>query len=431
MRDMRKLTELLENSVNKAKFSVWGLGSVTQNKLKILSKDRRKNGRIGPFSKEFNQMSKIEINDGHISDLVVELNSVLNVYLNPKTGCIGNGLVYVIGGSIKEYTLAEYAKILIKGAAALGSERMVELLDGWINGEPLRYRENIVLEGIVIDGDSKLEEGMHLMELPDLNKNLRPSPNILIDMYTMDYPKGVVLSVEFEQSPALYKPEGMTPWEPLERSFELVCKIPGTSINSICKSISLACNHYVRRSVSWLDFGELSELSESSAGIARSGMSTTTKAIPFSHDHLTEARKIFSLYHANKKKKTSLDVAIDWWMRSKLENQPHQSSDYKLIELRIALEALYLRERSSEISFRLPIHAAWHLGTDYSQREYYYETLRKVYKDASCVIHAKELSYKEKDWERFSVAQDICREGILKRLEESEEPKWEKLILNP
>ena len=36
-----------------------------------------------------------------------------------------------------------------------------------------------------------------------------------------------------------------------------------------------------------------------------------------------------------------------------------------------------------------------------------------------------------KNQELFSGGQDICRKGILKRLEEPEKPKWEELILGP
>ena len=181
----------------------------------------------------------------------------------------------------------------------------------------------------------------------------------------------------------------------------------------------------------WNDYGELRELTGSTSSMSVRNISPPTKAVTFVMKHFNNMLKIVPIYFAAEKKKTGLDVAIDWWIRSKIDSRPYQPKHYKLIELRIALEALYLRGSSSDISSRLPIHAAWHLGTDYSERKHYHKTLRKVYKDASSVIHAREISYKKEDWWRFSLAQNICRKGILKRLEELEEPKWEELILDP
>ena len=61
----------------------------------------------------------------------------------------------------------------------------------------------------------------------------------------------------------------------------------------------------------------------------------------------------------------------------------------------------------------------------------YRETLRKVYDDSSRAVHGGKLKHAAKNQELVSGGQDICRKGILKRLEEPEKPKWEELILGP
>ena len=65
------------------------------------------------------------------------------------------------------------------------------------------------------------------------------------------------------------------------------------------------------------------------------------------------------------------------------------------------------------------------------QRREYRETLRKVYDDSSRAVHGGKLKHAAKNQELVSGGQDICRKGILKRLEEPEKPKWEELILGP
>ena len=57
------------------------------------------------------------------------------------------------------------------------------------------------------------------------------------------------------------------------------------------------------------------------------------------------------------------------------------------------------------------------------------ETLRKAYRDSSSAVHGGKLRYAAKDPGFVSSAQDICRDGIVKRLGETERPKWDEMIL--
>ena len=70
------------------------------------------------------------------------------------------------------------------------------------------------------------------------------------------------------------------------------------------------------------------------------------------------------LYRSSNKLNSSdrkkLRIPIDRWMKSKTSGEP----DDKIIDLGIAFEALYLSEieEKTELSLRLRLHAAWHLG---------------------------------------------------------------------
>ena len=103
----------------------------------------------------------------------------------------------------------------------------------------------------------------------------------------------------------------------------------------------------------------------------------------------------------------------------------------KFIELRIALEALYLQGKGTrgEMGFRLANYGAWHLGADFAERRKYRTLLSRVYREASGAVHTAEVADTEANRELLSEAQDLCRMGILKRLDEGKAPDWDELIL--
>ena len=101
----------------------------------------------------------------------------------------------------------------------------------------------------------------------------------------------------------------------------------------------------------------------------------------------------------------------------------------RFIELRIALEALYLKDRAGEMKFRLTTYGAWHLGGDLDERRKYHDTLRQTYDLASKAVHAGTLENTPENRELLKTAQDLCRDGILKRLKEGQEPNWNDMIL--
>ena len=130
---------------------------------------------------------------------------------------------------------------------------------------------------------------------------------------------------------------------------------------------------------------------------------------------MEQARDIHVKRHVDGKTCPRLDTAISRWLKSKRFMEP--LSD-KLIELRIALEALYLEDESGENGFRLATYGAWHLGSNFEERRKYHKTFRKAYKSASRAVHAGTL----KDAPEIKIVQNFCREAILKRLQERQKP---------
>ena len=90
-------------------------------------------------------------------------------------------------------------------------------------------------------------------------------------------------------------------------------------------------------------------------------------------------------------------------------------------------------DHSSGLVFRRPQAASHRRAVVYfllRRSQYAFrETLHKVYSDSSSAVHGGKLKYAAKDPKLVFSALDICRNGILKRLEETERPKWGEMIL--
>ena len=78
------------------------------------------------------------------------------------------------------------------------------------------------------------------------------------------------------------------------------------------------------------------------------------------------------------------DVAVNRWMEAVSQDV---RPIYWLIDLRIALEALYIDSDQGELSHRLALTGARHLGTTLDNRKHIQKTLRDFYKSSSKAIH--------------------------------------------
>ena len=105
----------------------------------------------------------------------------------------------------------------------------------------------------------------------------------------------------------------------------------------------------------------------------------------------------------------------------------------RFIDLRIALESLYLKDFPNgyrqEMRFRLALFGAWYLGTDFGDRKRILKRLREAYDAASGAVHSGDLDFSVENQKLLSDGQDLCRRGILKLLSEGPPPNWGDLIL--
>ena len=116
-----------------------------------------------------------------IAKIRVYLSVFLADYVDPNTGKIGyafhsirpghsarlsvgrsNGLV----SESSVTALDNLGEALIHGAALVGSQKLEELLTGWKEGEPVRYRTCAILNGLTIDESFTPIDGVTIEALP-------------------------------------------------------------------------------------------------------------------------------------------------------------------------------------------------------------------------------------------------------------------------
>ena len=392
-------------------------------------------------SGEWGERLKIEPQyDGAVASCSAsKIDSLLDGYLDSEEAHIGHVLAESINGSEfgryegnriagleKVSSLNEFRDYLVIGAALLGSGRMAEHLTAWLAGEPLRYRTIALLVGARIEASLAIEPGIRVEKLPANTRDLPQSVLGLGSAAPATYLGGVVLCVDCEVVPPLYRPEKGTrgSWnfsDDVRHSWAL-----GTaSIDEFCETLSLSANGCIRGRQVWRDYGELEAFSALTAR-----MTDPLKAIhggvaveSLTEEHLREAWDIQC--RRNVRKDGAIGMAIGRWVNSK---RPESSLADRFIELRIALEALYLDGKSNtEMGFRLATHGALYAGGTIEERRRSRETLREAYNLSSRAVHAGTL--KPSSEGVLKKAQEICREGIVKRLREDDAPDWSDLIL--
>ena len=160
-------------------------------------------------------------------------------------------------------------------------------------------------------------------------------------------------------------------------------------------------------------------------------------------NHIAEAKCLYQkLDNFDSKDRDKLLIAIDRWIKSKASGTDAD----KIIDLGIALEALYLSNirEPTEVSFRLRLHAAWHLRENEKDRKDLMKEFREIYEWRSSVVHngelpKKEIGTKSKKKKRPYTEEEVaafiqnaqirCRESILKVVHDGGFRDWNSLIL--
>lgn len=427
MRDgLNELRRALRECVRTARWTCDGRSIDSSALMNLYNRRRTGTNAHLNFMRYKPQLAESTIN--HLARL---LRAMFSRYVNADTDRIGNGMFSFTGGSPKMLapTIPRFARTVIKPAVVLGSKHMADLLDGWASGGPLRLSEYALLEGVSIEKNITLPEGIRVRLLPQSIQELPTSLPVFPEMPHVAYLGGVVMCIDCNVSPAVYKPQDREPGvDPVWPEPEFVYgsgRIPNLDHNGLCEALSLACDHHICWTLKWIDEEEMqlfANFLHSSATFTPQRIGWSPQ-VALSQEDLQEALRIHVQRHVGARR--GLDVAIKRWIGSKKQ----QSLENKFIDLRIALESLYLKSGFGELSFRLSTHCAWHLGTDGDTRKKIFKAVQDLYKLASKAVHGGRIKDTPKYRDVLQSAQGICRDGILRRLQERTEPDWNELIL--
>ena len=385
-----------------------------------------------------------------MSDLLEVLRDELEPFIDPGTGRIGHAFP-IEGGSAEQITVADgdlyrfkyhselrdFARALVQAAALMGARTATGAMAGWCQGQPVEVRMATVLSGLLLSETVTPRDDIELVPL-----GLSTAQLPWVPMFQGDDPVHylglTLLRLALRASPAVFRPrtdgnEGTV----RSRSANRI------NLELVRDALSLVTNGSVALSRVWLEYpgargfcisGPTSTFGTDrpkpmpwkgmSSGVGPTEITLHDDAIPDSVDPGEVDSTIEALLCANKK----LKIAVDRWRRSMVADAELED---RYIDLRIALEAIYLKdfanERSQEMRFRLALCGAWHLGADFEERCSIRKALRDAYDTASKAVHEGELPNAARP--ALSMAQNLCRRGILKLLREGPPDDWGDLVL--
>ena len=383
-------------------------------------------------------------------DLLNVLRDELEPFIDPETGRIGHTFP-IEGGSARQITgadgrlfhneyhseLRDFARALVQAAAVMGVQSATGAMAAWCQGHPVEVRMATVLSGLLLSETAALWGDIELVPLGLSTAGLPRLPMFQGDKAS-DYLGLTLVRLALRTSPAVFRPH----IDANERTVRSRSS-NGVNLELVRDALSLVTNRHVALSRIWLEYpgawgfrlsGPTSTMGtdrpkprrwkEMRSDAERTEITLHDDTVPDAVDPREVNATMKELQRANRK----LKIAVDRWRRSMVEDAELED---RYIDLRIALEALYLKdfanERSQEMRFRLALCGAWHLGAEFEERRSIRKALRSAYDTASKAVHEGELQ--EAARPALSTAQNLCRRGILKLLREGPPDDWGDLVL--
>ena len=347
------------------------------------------------------------------------------------------------------YPLEDLENKLLEIAKDQGVEEAVSAFDRCTRDEPASFQYCALLEGITIDEETQIFDGIRLVPPPESLSELSPLFNFSVSEWQSNpLREKILLIIDASVSPIFRKPDLMGSYTGADFSFKEVSgKFPNFKESTIynddfytelCQALSLACNSAVQILLQWrfLEKDELFNLTPEPTEITQLGGIDLLRSFDEAEkSQIEEARRIFNDFaKLDSDDKEKLLIAVERWIQSKTS----QADTDKMIDLGVAFESLYVPDSMSESTFKLGVRAAWHLEEEPSNRKALKKTFGQIYNWRSKAVHTGKLPWKSKNTpftqEEIDAfieeAQNYCRDSILKILKIGKFPTdWDDLIL--
>ena len=374
----------------------------------------------------------------------------------PWTYSICPANLAIRGTNILPCPLDSLLEKLLDISIASGMDRAILALDKCTRETVGTFQKIVLLQGPVYDPEFDSErkdrreirvfDGIRLALFP-LNASKLPSylfdqsfSHVLKNAGPSVFRWKTVLIIDHTISPLFSK----SPTEN-ENQFEIKTKsteFPNFDVEKFCQAFSLVSDYPVEpvRQWSYIDQDELFNLQKSLPIIVHNLFipKEISRVTIIDETHIEKIKDRYKeLVNLPSEVGEKLQIPIDRWIQSKTEDNPID----KIVDLGIALEALYLSEGTKEqLTLQFRLRAAWHLGENKEQRKALMKEFKAIYEWRSAVVHTGKLPKKGKGKKKKSYtqeevrefirnAQDLCRDSIMKILEDGQFPDWNNLIL--
>ena len=374
----------------------------------------------------------------------------------PWTYSICPAKIAIRGGVIFACPLGSLLEKLLEISIASGTDKAISALDRCTRDTIGTFQKVVFLQGPTYafwlesetedNKEIRVSDGIRLALFPLNPSELPPYlfdqrfSTVLSSAGLSVFRQKTVLIIDHTVSPLFSKPstENKNQFEIKTKSAEF----PNFDVEKFCQAFSFVSNDPVEPVLQWSYIDQDELFNPQSVTTEFLNLSTPKENSGFTTIDETRIEKIKDRYkeliNLSSDVAKKLQIPIDRWIQSKTEDNPVD----KIIDLGIALESLYLSgtESKNEIRFRFSLHAAWHLGEDKEHREGLMKKFKAIYDWRSAVVHTGKLPKKGREKKKKSYtqeevrefirnAQDLCRQSIMKILEDGKFPDWSNLIL--
>ena len=372
----------------------------------------------------------------------------------PWTYSICPAKIAIRGGAIFACPLDSLLEKLLEISIASSTDKAISAFDKCTRETSGAFQKIILLEGPIYDPflqseiedkrEIRVSDGIRLVQF-SLNPSELP-PYLFDQKFSIVlssagpsvFRQKIVLIIDHTVSPLFSKPSTDN-----KNQFEIKTKsteFPNFDVEKFCQAFSLVSNYPVEPVLQWsyIDQDELfnpqrvtTEFLNLVTPKENSGLTTIDEArIKKIKDRYKE------LLNLPSDVAEKLQIPINRWIKSKTEDNPVD----KMIDLGIALESLYVPGKvpgkRRYISRNLQNNASRYLGKDKADQEILRTRFKAIYEYRCDAVHKGQLD-EEVEVDRkiipisefITAAQDLCRQSIMKILEDGEFPDWDNLIL--
>lgn len=339
----------------------------------------------------------------------------------------------VTGGWVDGFKIDDLVRHLVTIAFCRGAQHAARSFYECAYNTSVDMQFMTLLDGITIERDIEISEGIRLVPIPDSSIDFPPYITAPPHGRYSDYFGRTLIIVDERVSPIFAHPSEMSTDNfpsPFIRSSRNTA-FRDFVVAKFCEALSLSTDHIVNYTAWWTHVDPDEAFAVTTTGRAAAWSSLFHEKNKAIEVNAEDIQKAMSLYSARRDLRPEvarkLRVPIDRWLRSKADADPVDV----FINLGTALESLYLNDAgyTGELRFRMALRAAWHLGDGSEERSTLLKKFKNIYDRRSKAVHTGSLKQRERAPEFMATAQKLCRQSIVKVVEDGDFPNWDQMVL--